>query len=135
MRLATLNDIDNLSKMLYKMYHEVNPTQAKKDTPLYLSLAEKHIENDDVWVDEDFKGFFIMRDETNEVIDQRLWNGVSVYIEPEYRKTKLLKTFYDLMFEKYDGVIMGYTDVNSEHNKVLLKRHQLLGYVYVLNRS
>lgn len=135
MKKADEHDIKIVAQLLFDMYQEVQPTLASKEISLYFSLARKYILNNDVWLDENSNGLFIMKNESIDVLNQKLWNGVAVYIKPSHRKTKLLKSFYDFMFENYDGTIMGFTDVNSEHNKVLMKRHKLLGYVYELNRS
>jgi len=134
MKRASLEDIGIITDMLYSMYQEVNPDLAVKNKEPYQSLANKHLATDDVWLDEEKKGMFIMRDESLDVLNIKIWNGVSVYIKPEFRKTNVLKRFYDFMFDNYEGTIMGYTDVNSEHNMVLKKRHKLLGRVYELNR-
>jgi len=132
MRKASFDDINNLSQMLLNMYNDVSPEIASKDIKEYVKLSKKHLEKDDVWIDE--RGFFIMRDETLNVLDIEIWNGVSVYVKPEYRNTKALKDFYEVMFKNYNGAIMGYTEKSSKHNAVLLKRHNLMGYVYALNR-
>lgn len=134
MRKATSLDLKELSNMLFAMYNEIQPEIASKDTGKYLELAKKHLKEDFVYIDEKNRGFFIMRDVSSPVLNRILYDGVSVYIKPEFRKSKLLKEMYDYMFESFDGVIVGYTDINSEHNDVLLKRHKLLGYVYELNR-
>ena len=132
---ATQKHISILKELLYKMYHEVSPLLASTDKALYERQARKHLKKDTVWLDDSLMGFFIMRDESIPVLNQTLWNGVSVYIEPQYRNSKMLKNFYEFMFENYKGTIMGFTDVKSEHNKVLSKRHNLLGYVYELKRE
>jgi hypothetical protein len=65
---------------------------------------------------------------------KRIYNGIRVYIKPKYRKGRLLKQFYDIMFETFDGEIWGMTEAHSEHIKVLDKRHTLVAKVYKLER-
>jgi len=132
--IKKLTDKLLLATMLKEMYTELQP-EASDNFSLYLELAENYLVNAYCFTDEANRGMFIMRDESVSVLPNKLWNGVAVYIKPEYRKTKLLKEFYTYMFKRFEGTIMGYTEVNSEHNKVLLKRHKLLGYVYEINRS
>jgi len=134
MKKATREDIDLVTLMLYDMYTELF-TEASTEKPLYKQLAAKHIEDDEVLLDSKGRGFFIMRDESIEVLNKEVWNGVSVYIYPKYRKTRLLTRFYSYMFNNYSGTILGFTEVHSEHNKVLIKRHKLLGYVYQMRRE
>jgi hypothetical protein len=119
---ATLDDVKVITEMLYAMYHEVSP-----------EIALNHILNDYVYFDN--RGFFIVKDETLPIHNKKFWNGVSVYVKPEFRASKALKEYYDVLFNTFEGTIMGFTEVNSLHNKVLMKRHKLLGYVYELNRS
>jgi len=134
MREATIKDTDVVSKMLYNMYNEVQPKLASHDIKKYISLFKEHLKNDFVYIDKQNRGFFIVRDVTSPVIKRKMYDGVSVYIKPEYRKTRVLKDMYDFMFKTFDGTIIGYTDINSEHNKVLQKRHETLGFIYKLNR-
>lgn len=133
MRKATLKDIDFVSDMLFQMYNEVISELMSDDIQKYKELATIYIKENDVWIDN--RGIFVIRDETNPVLKVKMWNGVAVYIKKEYRKTKALKDFYEVMFNNYDGIIMGYTEAKSEHNKVLMKRHKLLGYVYEMERE
>ena len=46
-----------------------------------------------------------------------------------------IKNMYDFMFDNFDGDIIGMTDIKSEHNDVLTKRHEILGVLYKLKRS
>lgn len=132
MRLATITDINYVADLLLSMYMEVDPKDTKDDFKLFQQLASDYIYKCNVIIDE--RGFFIMKDETPCVKKTTIWNGVAVYIKPEFRHTSALQDYYRYMFANFKGTIMGFTEVNSEHNKVLLKRHKLLGYVYVLNR-
>jgi len=131
-RVATKNDTSLVASLLLAMYCEVK----SKDNLLldqFESLAIKHIEEDEVWLYAD-KALYIMRDDTPCVERTKLWNGVSVYIAPELRGSTVLAKLYKHMFEHYEGTIMGFTEVNSLHNRVLLKRHKLLGFVYEMRR-
>lgn len=133
MKFATLDDTKIVAQYLYDMYMEVDPVDTKDNFDLFLNLATDYIIKDFVIFDN--RGFFIMKDETPIVKKTKIWNGVAVYIKPKFRKGKTLKEFYTFMFINFKGSIMGYTEANSEHNKVLLKRHKLLGYVYEMYRS
>lgn len=133
MQVAKLSNVDLIADMLRAMYLELDPVDTIDDWELFRSLASNYIYTANVVFDH--RGFFIMKEETPIVKRTPLWNGVAVYIKPEFRKTKALKEYYTYMFENFKGSIMGFTEVNSEHNKVLLKRHKLLGYVYELHRS
>lgn len=133
MRFATSNDIDKVAELLRAMYIEVSPTDTIDNLELFKQLALSYLEKAFIIIDE--RGFFIVQDETPIVKKTKIWNGVAVYIKPEFRKTTALRDFYNFMFNTFAGTIMGFTEANSEHNKVLLKRHKLLGYVYELYRS
>jgi len=135
MRKATSSDLEEISKMLHDMYNEVQPLIASQEIQKYKELTKQHFKNDFVYIDEDNRSVLIMRDVSSPVLKQKLYDGVSVYIKPQYRKTKLLKEMYDFMFKNFQGTIVGYTDVNSEHNDVLIKRHKLLGYFYEIYRG
>lgn len=135
MRKATFDDIREISKMLYFMYNEVQPELASQDMKKYEILAKEHLKHDFVFIEDSNKSLLIMRDVSISVLDQKMYDGVSVYIKPKYRKTKLLKQMYSFMFKNFKGTIVGYTDINSEHNNVLVKRHKLLGFFYEINRG
>lgn len=130
---ASLDNVETITEMLYAMYQEVSPEIVTTDIDEFEQLALNHILNDYVYFDN--RGFFIVKDETLPIHNKKFWNGVSVYVKPEFRASKALKDYYDVLFNTFEGTIMGFTEVNSLHNKVLMKRHRLLGYVYELNRS
>lgn len=132
MKLATIENLTEVAKLLKAMYFELDSLSYKEEAIFWKELAMLHLTRDTVLINE--AGLFIMRDETLPVHKEKVWNGVSVYIKPEYRHTRVLKDFYTYMFDNFKGKILGFTEVNSPHNKVLLKRHKLIGYVYVLNR-
>ena len=135
MRKATLDDLTELSKMLFIMYNEVQPDLASSDLNKYTLLAREHLEKDFVFIDEDARSMFIVRDASIPVLEDKIYDGVSVFIHQEFRKTKLLSQMYDYMVKQFTATIIGCTDVKSQHNKVLMKRHNLVGYTYVLNRT
>lgn len=123
-----------LATMLKAMYKELF-NDASDDIKLYIDIAEKHIKEDYVFSNPCYNGFYIMKDITIPVLPTKRWDGVAVYIKPEKRNTKLLNMFYDHMFSNFEGDIIGFVEPESNHLKVLQKRHALLGYVYKLNRS
>lgn len=133
MQRAKLSDVTLIAEYLRSMYLELDPEDTIDDRELFRLLASSYILDCHVIFDQ--RGCFIMKDETPRVKRTTLWNGVAVYIKPEFRKSSALREYYDFMFANFEGTIMGFTEVNSEHNKVLLKRHKLLGYVYGLNRQ
>lgn len=133
MQRAKISDVSKLSTMLKAMYQEVSP-YASNDDSKYLALAEKHIKEDYVYFYED-KSFYIVKDVSVPVIDKQMWDGVSVYVKPEYRKGRALSLMYKHMFETFQGDIIGMVEPNSEHLPVVSKRHELIGYLYKMNRS
>ncbi len=137
-RLALKKDILFLARMLRRMYLELQPT-AVRDLAVYIKVIEGHIDNpkEYVYIDDNYKGFFIIRDETEPMVPSRkMYNGIRVYILPIARKTSILSKFYKRLFKDFpDGEIFGFTEINSEHIKVLDKRHTLIAKVYKLNRS
>ena len=132
MKVANQSDSYTLALLLKDMYFELDSDSYVEDLNLWLDLANLHIKKDTVLIDS--RGFFILRDETLPVHKEKVWNGVAVYVKPEFRNSKALKDYYKFMFSNFKGTILGFTEINSLHNKVLLKRHKLVGYVYVLNR-
>jgi len=132
---ATIEDIHTVATLLKELYNEIEPELSSKEYGLYLELGTDHLLDDIVYIYGGDKALFIMRDVSSPVIDKQMWDGVSVYIRPEYRNSTILKELYDYMFKHFDGTILGFVEPNSKHYKVLQKRHKLLGYVYQLNRS
>ena len=120
------------------MYIELFPDDAELAIEPYKDTIRSHTqsENDYVYIDDKYRGFFIVRDETESIAPTlRRWNGIRVYIHPDYRKSPLLATFYAHLFKIHtDGDILGMTEVGSEHIKVMNKRHELIAQVYKLNR-
>ena len=113
MRKAILDDLSELSKMLFIMYNEVQPELASKNINKYVLLAREHLEKDFVFIDEDNRGMFIVRDVSLIVLKDKIYDGVSVFIYEEFRKSKLLIQMYDYMFKTFKGTIIGFTDVNK----------------------
>ena len=133
-----VDDVESLADMLQDMTRELWPEYANPDLNVYRREIMKHLwsNKDKIFIDDEYKGFFIVRDETEPMTPKRkILNGLRVYIKPEYRKSRLLKQFYDTMFNEYpDYEIWGLTEYHSEHNKVLLKRHEPVAIVYKLKR-
>ena len=137
-RKATLEDEEVLAEMLEDMTRELWPEYANPNHIAYLREIRKHFwgNRDHVYIDDQRRGFFIVRDETEALtLNRKILNGLRVYIKPEFRKSRILKEFYDIMFKDFPNYeIWGITDWNSEHNKVLLKRHEPVAIVYKLKR-
>lgn len=121
------------------MYMELFKDKAVEDIYPYISMVNRHIDNDkdEIFIDDKHRGFFIVRDETEAVAPTvRRYNGIRVFIHPEHRKGRVLLEFYNKLFSTYpDGDILGCTEINSEHIAVLDKRHELIAKVYKLTRS
>ena len=137
-RRASTTDTEVLASMLRDMMLELFGTCAENDIMCYNKMISDHFKNkkDTIYIDSDHKGFFIVRDETEICVPGRkIYNGVRVYIKPEYRKTRLLKRFYDRLYQDFlDGEIWGLTEINSEHIPVMDKRHECVAKVYKLRR-
>jgi len=135
---ATEKDIPFLATMLAEMYHEVFPAHYSTDLNTYVSTIVEHFNNpkDTIYIDSQYRGFFIIRDETESIAPTLIrYNGIRVYIKKEYRKGRLLTEFYARLFEDFpDGAILGSTEIDSEHIAVLDKRHELIAKVYKLKR-
>jgi hypothetical protein len=136
-RIAQLEDVGHLAKMMMSMYKELQPDYASNDDMVYRQSIIDSIVNplETVYVHE--HGFFIVRDETEPMMPTlNRYNGIRVYIEPEHRKGFLLASFYKRLFNDFpDGDILGMTESNSEHIKVLDKRHIEVARIYILKRS
>jgi len=137
-RLAHENDVVMLAGMLRDLYKELQPAHYSKDLVVYIDQMYKHFESavDTVYVEDNYGGFFIVRDETEPMAPTlNRYNGIAVYIRPESRHSSLLARFYKRLFEDFpNGEILGQTEINSEHIKVLDKRHTLIAKVYRLQR-
>ena len=138
-RRATEKDEKILAELLEDMTRELWPDHATPNHKEYLREIRKHFwgTKDHIYIDDQGRGFFIVRDETEALTpDRKILNGLRVYIRPEARKGRVLSQFYDIMFKDFpDYEIWGLTEWNSEHNKVLLKRHEPVAIVYKLKRS
>ena len=136
-KIATSKDILTVARMMMALYKEIQPQYATDDLEVYAMEVRKHIQSptDTLYVAEG--GFFIVRDETEPMTPNlHRYNGIRVFIAPSYRNGSLLARFYDRLFTDFpNGEIMGITEINSEHIKVLDKRHTLIAKVYRLNRS
>ncbi len=138
-RLAKDKDLHSLSMMFLAMYVEVFGDEASLDARVYQEVMKAHLDDprDSVFLDDKFRGFFIVRDETEPMTpNMHRYNGIRVYIAKQYRKSPLLSVFYQHLFQEFpDGDILGVTEINSEHIAVLDKRHELIAKVYKLNRN
>lgn len=137
-RIANNTDLGDLASMLRDLYKEISLQHAVEDINVYRVAIQEHFDDErDVIYIEEGKGFYIVRDETEPMTPNlNRYNGIRVYIKPQHRHTRLLANFYKRLFEDYpDGDIVGVTEINSPHIKVLDKRHSCLAKVYKLERS
>lgn len=136
-RLADINDLTPLADMMMDMYLEMMPDHCSLDLRDYRLAVMEHLTTSKEWVYISEGGFFVVRDETEPIAPKfKRYNGVRVYIKPEHRHSSLLARFYKRLFKDFpDGEILGMTEINSEHIKVLDKRHDLIAKVYKLKRS
>jgi len=138
-RLAKEDELETVAQMMRLMYMELWEAHASQDLEVYLDEVHNHYNDpkDFVYVDEKFRGFFVVRDETEPMTpDLVRYNGIRVFIHPNYRKSPLLALFYSHLFQEFpNGEILGMTDINSLHIPVMEKRHELIAKVYKLNRS
>lgn len=136
-RLANISDLQTVSEMMMAMYIELMPEYCSQDIHDYRKATIEHLCNPKEWIYIADGGFFVVRDETEDIAPLfKRYNGVRVYIQPEHRHTSLLARFYKRLFKDFpDGEILGMTEINSEHIKVLDKRHDLIAKVYRLKRS
>ena len=134
MKIIKLKDKEILAKFLKDMYDELFDNNSQ-DLKVYVEMADRYIKDCFVFTDENYKGFYIIKDSTIPALPIKRWEGLAVYIKPEYRKTKLLANFYNHMFKSFEGDILGFVEPSSDHLNVLKKRHTLVGHIYILNRS
>jgi len=138
-RIAEHKDSYTIATMMMALYKEIQPDHYSKEEVVYLEEVLKHLDDprDTVYIDNDDRGFYIVRDETEPMSPTlHRYNGIRVFIYPEHRHSSLLARFYDRLFKDYpNGEILGVTEIQSEHIKVLDKRHTLIAKVYRLNRQ
>ncbi len=138
-RKAELYDLDELVVMMYELYKDINPKYATNDMEVYKAAVLEHFadDRDTIYIDDTFRGFFIVRDESEPMTPGfKRYNGIRVYIYPEHRRSNLLAKFYKRLFKDFpEGEILGVTEINSDHIQVLDKRHNLVAQVYKLERK
>ena len=137
-KLAEFKDLPFIAIMLQAMYKEVFGDEASDEAILYHQaiLASFVDMSETILVDNDYRGFFIVKNISEPMLKTPRYQGTRVYIKPEVRHGKLLKEFYDELFKRFDkGLIFGNTEIDSPHIKVLDKRHKLISKVYELKRS
>ena len=127
-----------IAMMMKAMATELYPEHASWDDNVYWDETFKCMEDSDysVFVDDELRGFFIVKDDHDPIFPTiKRYIGTKVYIAPSHRKGRLLRQFYDKLFEEFpDGDILGLTEINSEHIPVLNKRHEHIANVYKLKR-
>ena len=138
-RVAEPGDTIELSLMLYMMAHEIFPDEASDDNQLYWDEIFKYMTDKEytIFIDDKHRGFFMVKEEFEPIYpNMKRYIGTKVFIYPEYRKGKLLKEFYDILFDTFtDGDILSLIEAHSEHTRVSDKRHVHLANVYKLERS
>lgn len=138
-RIAIKKDIIDLASMMYKMYAEVYPTQVATDGKIYITEVVRCMNDPKqvIFIDDELRGFFIMVDETEAMTpNMKVFNGTRVYVAKEHRNGRVLHEFYETMFKAYpEGDILGLTEINSRHIRVLEKRHTRIANLYRLKRS
>ncbi len=136
-RKMKLKELSQVAEMLYDMTKEVFPLYYSKNLSVYVDALAEHILNDTVYVDDELRGFFVMRVATDLVTPSLiLYEPTRLYVKPEFRNTRLLYNFYERMYEDYaDGDIIGVTDINSKHIPILEKRQERIANVYKITRS
>jgi hypothetical protein len=136
---ATPEHIVDLALMLRDMYMEVFTAYASEDLDLYIHEIIRCFNDSKqcIYTTNTLDGIVIVVDTTDTLTPTLLrCQCTRVYIKPEQRHSKLLRQFYDKLFEDYpEGSILGFTEINSSHIKVLDKRHELIAKVYKLDRS
>lgn len=135
-RIADINDLTELAEMMMALYMELMPEHCSLEILDYKRAVLEHLCSSKEWVYIADGGFFVVRDETEFIAPTfKRYNGVRVYIKPEHRHSSLLARFYNRLFEDFpDGEILGMTEINSEHIRILDKRHDLIAKVYKLKR-
>jgi len=133
--LANLTHTGIVASMLWDMYQELQPEECSTLMSDYVAEAIRFIETYDVLLERRYRGMVIMENVTN-VLTPNLpqWQGVVLYIKPEFRKRRVLKTIYTYLFANYEGDILSLTDINSEHIKVQDKRQPCIAKLYIVNK-
>ncbi len=137
-RKMKLQELPQVAEMLRAMTIEVYPKYYSKILADYSWALHEHIINGDtIYVDDDLRGFFVVRVATDSVTPSLvMYEAVRLYVKPEFRHTKLLYNFYERMYEDFtDGDIIGITDINSKHIPILEKRQERIANVYKITRS
>ncbi len=138
-RLATFEDVSELTSMLKMMAQELMPDYAVDDEDIYHLEILKYMSDDTyhVYIDSKHRGFFMVKDDSEPIYKgMNRYIGTKVFIKKGFRSGRVLKQFYTKLFEDFpDGDIIGLTEINSQHIPVLDKRHTLIAKVYLLNKE
>ncbi len=138
-RLTTAEDTTTIAIMLKHMARELFPEEATDDDRVYWDEVFKYMQDDAVYIfiDNLDRGFFMVKEDTDPIYPKmKRYLTVQVFIYEEYRKGRVLKTFYDKLFETFtEGEILGLTEAHSDHIPVLDKRHTHIANLYRLERS
>jgi len=138
-REANAGDTSTLALMLKKMSVEMMPEYATDNDGMYWATVMEWLEepNTYVFVDNVLRGFFVVIDDSEDIFpDYHRYVISKVYIEPQYRKTKLYSRFFNFVYEEFtDGDVIGVTEIGSDHIPVLEKRHERIANVYRMTRK
>jgi hypothetical protein len=114
------------------------PDYATEDEDVYWWEISKLLDADDTYVlvDNGYRGFWVIIDDYEAITPEyHRYVMTKIFIEPQYRKGRVLKQMYDKIEEMFtDGDIVGTTEASSEHVNVLMKRHELLAYIFKRRR-
>jgi len=137
-RKATAEDTMKIALLLKKMAIELMPEYASDNDMTYFHTICEWIDDKDthIYVDNLYRGFYVIVDDHEAIFpDYHRYINTKVYIEPQYRKTRLYSKFFRKVLEDFsDGDIIGVTEINSEHIPVLEKRHERIANVYKVNK-
>ena len=138
-REATVQDLEELTSMLYSMTMEIFEDKASNDMEVYRKVIIDHLAEPTelVLVDDNLNGFVVIKDATEPITpNYHRYFILRIYIKPEKRHTFLYKAFYDEAFKRYpEGEIWGVTEINSPHIKILDKRHDIVAKIYRARRD
>jgi len=138
-RLATVSDLLQIAIMLKLMYEEVFADKASSNLHDYVVEVMKVYTdaNKYIFVDDELNGFFMV-ESAHSILTPTIhrMEATNIYIYPAKRHSKLLYHFYEKLFDTFPtSEIIGVTEANSEHIKVLDKRHKLVSKVYSIKRT
>ncbi len=125
------SDVEHVAEMLMDAHTEQDDLKYSCELLNYFSYVKtlKH-----VFFDE--RGFFIVSEVPQPLVIGTPTNyvGEMVYVRPEFRKTKALSEYYDLMFDTFDGDFIAIAQSDTM-DKLMGKRAEYVGTLYKFNKS